>query len=410
MTDTPHTAPKAGLKLPTAYYECESCTESGSDHNCGRPEEIRQAPDGSWLCEYCYDDAAYEGLPEDYPLWADLPKLSAALSAATEAGDTISRHAALQVVSDEILRARLAGPHHIPILHSVMEDIRALPAAQAEGQAEPVEGAPDRIWAWEGDGQDGWANAYATVALVAADQVEYIRADLAREAADGAAMSEAFAFSRGYEAGIGVGATARPIDAHQTALPSADAQQAPVSAGTDAEGLRRAKGDGMLEERRRWWAPEYPGQTEPVRVAWYRDQPETGLSGFDTEADRDAFRAGGDGPFIRRVTGNEYPQLPFAALRAQQPAPAEASASDLVKRLRECVEQYRRGLLSLDDVESDCYEAADRIAELEAEVSSLAGQLVTEYGLSAAAEMKARDFGAHIARLTTKSDHRAKSD
>ena len=36
---------------------------------------------------------------------------------------------------------------------------------------------PERIWAWEGDGQDGWANAYATTAHVAIDQVEYLRAD-----------------------------------------------------------------------------------------------------------------------------------------------------------------------------------------------------------------------------------------
>ncbi|MBJ2150939.1 hypothetical protein [Paracoccus sp. IB05] len=36
---------------------------------------------------------------------------------------------------------------------------------------------PERIWAWEGDDQDGWANAYATTTHVAIDQVEYLRAD-----------------------------------------------------------------------------------------------------------------------------------------------------------------------------------------------------------------------------------------
>lgn len=92
---------------------------------------------------------------------------------------------------------------------------------------------------------------------------------------------------------------------------------APVEAEGVNEAIRKATGAGMLMERRRWWQPEYPGQIEPERVAWYRDDPETGLSGFDTEADRDAFRAGGNGPFIRRVTGNEYPQMPVAALRAQ---------------------------------------------------------------------------------------------
>ena len=38
---------------------------------------------------------------------------------------------------------------------------------------------PERIWAWEGDGQDGWANAYATIAHVALDHVEYLRRDIA---------------------------------------------------------------------------------------------------------------------------------------------------------------------------------------------------------------------------------------
>lgn len=38
--------------------------------------------------------------------------------------------------------------------------------------------APDRIWAWEGDEQDGWENAYATVASDTAGSVEYVRADL----------------------------------------------------------------------------------------------------------------------------------------------------------------------------------------------------------------------------------------
>lgn len=89
-----------------------------------------------------------------------------------------------------------------------------------------------------------------------------------------------------------------------------------------AQARREGRGEGMLEERRRWWRPEYPGQVEPTRVAWYRDEPEDGLSGFDTKADRDAFQAGGIGPFIRRVTGNEFNQLPFA-LPDASPAPED---------------------------------------------------------------------------------------
>lgn len=114
-----------------------------------------------------------------------------------------------------------------------------------------------------------------------------------------------------------------------TALRSLPAAQAPVQghrvvptfdsarvAEQDAA-IRKAKGEGMLEERRRWWQPEYPGQQPPTLVAWYRDELEDGLSGFDTKADRDAFQAGGLGPFIRRVTGNEFRQLPFAALHTE---------------------------------------------------------------------------------------------
>src|SRR5690606_10662841 len=62
--------------------------------------------------------------------------------------------------------------------------------------------------------------------------------------------------------------------------------------GALAQARREGRGEGMLEERRRWWRPEYPEQVEPTRVVWYRDEPEDGLSGFDTKADRDAFQAG----------------------------------------------------------------------------------------------------------------------
>lgn len=89
-----------------------------------------------------------------------------------------------------------------------------------------------------------------------------------------------------------------------------------MSAG-DVMARRAAYAQGMLAERRRWWSPEYPGQQPPALAAWWRDEPEDGLSGFDTEADRAAFQAGEEGPFIRRVTGNEHRQMPYAALRVQ---------------------------------------------------------------------------------------------
>ena len=37
--------------------------------------------------------------------------------------------------------------------------------------------APERIWAWEGDEQDGWDNAYASILHVSKGQTEYIRSD-----------------------------------------------------------------------------------------------------------------------------------------------------------------------------------------------------------------------------------------
>ena len=64
----------------------------------------------------------------------------------------------------------------------------------------------------------------------------------------------------------------------------------------------------LIDERQRWWTPEYPGQAKPTLAVWFRDEPETGLSGFDTEGDRDRHMAGERGPFFRRVTGNTFPQ------------------------------------------------------------------------------------------------------
>ena len=80
--DTPATPEGDAISraLPNAYYECAGCTQQGSESNCRPSDDIRLAPDETWLCEYCYDDAAYEcGEDANWPVWADLPKLSAAL-------------------------------------------------------------------------------------------------------------------------------------------------------------------------------------------------------------------------------------------------------------------------------------------------------------------------------------------
>ena len=59
------------------------------------------------------------------------------------------------------------------------------------------------------------------------------------------------------------------------------------------------------------WDPDYPGQEIPELKVWYDDEPETGMSGFYNLKDRDAFSAGGHGPFFRRVTGRDFAQLPM---------------------------------------------------------------------------------------------------
>lgn len=76
------TTPEGDAALPNAYYECAECTQQGRDSNCRPADDIRLAPDETWLCEYCYDDVAYEcGKFASWPVWSDLPRLSAALTA-----------------------------------------------------------------------------------------------------------------------------------------------------------------------------------------------------------------------------------------------------------------------------------------------------------------------------------------
>lgn len=58
------------------------------------------------------------------------------------------------------------------------------------------------------------------------------------------------------------------------------------------------------------------GKRNPAWVWWSPGESEAGLSGFDTRECRDAFAAGGAGPFKRRIaTGDmrECPQMPFTS-------------------------------------------------------------------------------------------------
>ncbi len=114
------------------------------------------------------------------------------------------------------------------------------------------------------------------------------------------------------------------IDALPKAAQHVSAQLA--AARAEIARLREA----LIVERQRWWSPEYPNQPKPTLAVWFTSEPEDGMSGFDNEADRDEFNAGGDGPFLRRVTGNEYPQMPFrAALPGETPSEYERKVAQM---------------------------------------------------------------------------------
>lgn len=57
-------------KHPAIMYVCALCAE-GAPEGCGRadPEDIRRAPSGIWMCEYCW----YEEQGENDPAFSDLP-------------------------------------------------------------------------------------------------------------------------------------------------------------------------------------------------------------------------------------------------------------------------------------------------------------------------------------------------
>lgn len=68
--------------------------------------------------------------------------------------------------------------------------------------------------------------------------------------------------------------------------------------------------------------------TKLVWCWWDRDEPENGLLGFHTKADRDAFSAGKTGPFRRRLSadGRAIPQM--NDLWADMVAEARASTKE----------------------------------------------------------------------------------
>ncbi len=64
---------------------------------------------------------------------------------------------------------------------------------------------------------------------------------------------------------------------------------------------------------------------------WFTDEPEVGLQGFVTQKDRDAFSAGGYGPFMRVITpegGCDLPQLPIRKAQTREGMNDVFSGSD----------------------------------------------------------------------------------
>ena len=116
--------------------------EQGSERNCRAADDIRLAPDETWLCEHCYDDAAYEcGEDANWPVWADLPKLSAALTAQPVAQEPVrwqrfnpQAEAWLEVSEDDLTHYRSKG--------QAIRPLYTHPATPAPVEAGPREARP----------------------------------------------------------------------------------------------------------------------------------------------------------------------------------------------------------------------------------------------------------------------------
>ena len=157
--DTPATPEGDAISraLPNAYYECAGCTQQGSEGNCRPAEEIRLAPDETWLCEYCYDDAAYEcGEDANWPVWADLPKLSAALTAQPVAQERRSFPDAadgrpMPPMGDDLMTAGLNGEDArfvaIQLAQNGLSLVSTTPAPVEAGLLDRLDGARRKAFA-----------------------------------------------------------------------------------------------------------------------------------------------------------------------------------------------------------------------------------------------------------------------
>jgi hypothetical protein len=66
------------------------------------------------------------------------------------------------------------------------------------------------------------------------------------------------------------------------------------------------------------WRPRWDGEKPIELFTWFAGEAEGGLAGFYNEEDRDNFRLGQDGPFLRCVTGSTFRQMPFRNMRCDR--------------------------------------------------------------------------------------------
>lgn len=90
------------LKASKVMVVCEECSENNPE-GCGHYslDDLRETPDGRWLCQGCHD----EDTPTDGVWWQDLPKIS--LAASAPAGDGGEVETVVVRRMDEIDAARI---------------------------------------------------------------------------------------------------------------------------------------------------------------------------------------------------------------------------------------------------------------------------------------------------------------
>jgi len=102
MTDTP-----TGEKMTkhTPFYSCDQCAEDCPEESGRELSDLGEVPDGSWICQGCYDEAGLGAYGTDVE-WSDLPKPV----------DDITRLRAENAKLREALDSVMVGGNHLASL------------------------------------------------------------------------------------------------------------------------------------------------------------------------------------------------------------------------------------------------------------------------------------------------------